>query len=460
MALPDNSVTSGADGRFRITGLGAERTAMIQFSSPSVSAERIRVVTRQMKPVNRRIGLRDTFIVYGADFEITAGPARSVRGTIRDAKTHQPLAGVAVRTWGNSSMQTVTDSWGSFRFDGLPKKDGVTIETLPYDRAPYFTGEVQVPNSPGAQPVDVNIDLQPGLWVTGKITDQETGQPVPAQVEYIPFLSNRNGSRVFPSNMGLSQSPGNCYTKVDGTYRVAALPGVGVIGVLSHDPRYRKGAGEDRITERNPQGRIKAYSPGNMPGLFNAVKEVIIAEGAAGATADVQLDPGGAILLTFTDPTGKPIGNLDVCDKTGNNAYSTHIDQPTLLITGISPSEKRVIVATDRQQKFGKVVVVSLKDIPDRKLKVQLEPMAVVTGRLVNPDGEPVNTGLLRPTTRFVELRNNNKFLWGTRSGPNGRFTLPLAAGCHYFLEASYNTFGGRFAEIKDDLTVRPGETK
>ena len=40
----------------------------------------------------------------------------------------------------------------------------------------------------------LDIDLHHGVWITGRITDKATGEPVPAFVQYAPFLSNKHAA--------------------------------------------------------------------------------------------------------------------------------------------------------------------------------------------------------------------------------------------------------------------------
>ena len=74
---------------------------------------------------------------------------------------------------------------------GLPKGQGNGLIVVPNDDQPYFMQEVAVPDPPGIAPVPVEIALHAGIWIEGKVTDKETGSPVPgAWLHYFPFLEN------------------------------------------------------------------------------------------------------------------------------------------------------------------------------------------------------------------------------------------------------------------------------
>src|SRR5262249_13886374 len=138
-------------------------------------------------------------MVYGADFTYTATPGRPVEGIVIDAKTRQPVAGVVVQSehfaganiWGFRDLKATSDAQGRFRLVRLPKGRGNDMIAIPTDDPPYFRQQVSAPDPPGLAPVSVEIALHRGIWIEGKVTEKETGQPVPkAWLHYFPFLDN------------------------------------------------------------------------------------------------------------------------------------------------------------------------------------------------------------------------------------------------------------------------------
>jgi hypothetical protein len=90
---------------------------------------------------------------------------------------------------------------------------------------------------------------------------------------------------------------------------------------------------------------------------------------------------------------------------------------------------------------------------------VTLEPLATITGRVVDADGNPVSGAMIRP-----DLLPGGDFsprLNQVSAGPDGRFTVPdVPAGCEYSLgvESSAPLPNRRFAFSKH-LTIKPGVT-
>ena len=238
--------------------------------------------------------------VYGADFTYTAAPGRPVEGIIRDAKTGEPLAGVLVRSEhfaganisGITDLQTTTDAQGRFRLVGFPKGRGNTLLIASTDDQPYFLKNFTVPDPPGIAPVPVEIGLDRGIWIEGKVTDKETGEPVPGVwLHYLPFLENTyaQASSVFDKD---SNADGTTYqdryqSKADGGYRLVGLPGRAIVGVTAWTGKpYLQGAGSDSIKGMNPYGHFPTYLNPANPGKNwpTAMKEINPARGRKGSS--------------------------------------------------------------------------------------------------------------------------------------------------------------------------------
>ena len=148
--------------------------------------------------------------IYGSDFTYTAAPGRPIEGVVKDAKTGQPLADAEIRSYhfrrdelvGDDELRTKTDAQGRFRLSGMPKGKGNVLIVVPNDEQPYFMQEIKVPDPPGADAVSVELALQRGIWIEGKVTDKATGKAVPRRPA--PLLSVP-GKQVRPGTPGFRQ---------------------------------------------------------------------------------------------------------------------------------------------------------------------------------------------------------------------------------------------------------------
>ncbi len=271
--IPD--VTTDRDGRFRIAGIGRGRIATLQLDGPTIETANFDVRTWPGSPIHIPVNTNPRsfarWTVYGATFEHVAGPTRPIEGVVRDRETGRPLADILVYAQRSSARQastirTITDAQGRYRLVGLPLgREGELVAApacdlsggvnwfgidprLPADRCPpYFQTEVSVPKSPGTKPVHLDIALDRGVRVTGRILDKDTGKPVTGRVAYFAFDDNPhrkdNPHRERGQNLHL--------TNVNGVFRLVVPPGPGVLAAYAFGP-YVRGAGVEAIKSRRP----------------------------------------------------------------------------------------------------------------------------------------------------------------------------------------------------------------
>src|SRR5262249_29707754 len=82
-------LTTGADGRFTLTGAGRERIVFFRIEGPGIASSSLDVMTRVAETVTGPDGQK----VYGSSFEYVGLASRPIRGVVRDKETGQPLAG-------------------------------------------------------------------------------------------------------------------------------------------------------------------------------------------------------------------------------------------------------------------------------------------------------------------------------------------------------------------------------
>ena len=81
-------------------------------------------------------------------------------------------------------VQTTTDAWGRYRLTGMTKGVGNEIVAVPGSDLPYLVSHIKVPDSPGLDPVMVDLELKRGIWIEGKMTDKASGEPTVGRVSY------------------------------------------------------------------------------------------------------------------------------------------------------------------------------------------------------------------------------------------------------------------------------------
>ena len=187
------AATTGADGRFRLTGIGRDRIAVMELRGESVANDFAVGVTRgDANGPPLRLPAGDGFDgkLQGPDLTITAAPTRPIVGVVRDRDTGKPIRGVKLTA--NPYIEAVTDDQGRYRLAGLPKsaRYGGSIATETPDQ-PYLKTIREVGDAPGLGPITLDIALKRGVWVEGHVTDAATGRPVAGAVlEYFPMRDN------------------------------------------------------------------------------------------------------------------------------------------------------------------------------------------------------------------------------------------------------------------------------
>jgi hypothetical protein len=120
------TLTTDADRRFRLPGVGKDRLVQFQVQGPNIQWRPVRVLARDMKapvePRKQQYGaLYQT--VYPATFHYISQPSRLIRGVVRDKNTGRRVEGVRVNGDYTTDHAT-TDAGGRFELRGIPKSEG------------------------------------------------------------------------------------------------------------------------------------------------------------------------------------------------------------------------------------------------------------------------------------------------------------------------------------------------
>jgi beta-lactamase regulating signal transducer with metallopeptidase domain/protocatechuate 3,4-dioxygenase beta subunit len=470
MANKPEALTA-ADGSFRIDGIGAERLLRVSVLGAGVAHSKFRIVTRSLKPITWQYGdhFTDLEQIYGADFTHVAQPSRPIRGVVRDAKTGEALIGVKVESdkfagtklSGVRDLKTTTDAQGRFELIGMPKGEGNRIVVVPSVRQPYFSRKIEIPSPAGIDPVEMTIDLHRGLWITGRVTDKVTGKPVKgANMRYMPFLINTYAQSLTKFANGDHRS----LTDENGEYRLVGLPGPAVVGVgISNEvTQYRRGVGYEEIAAqygKDENGYLKTWRNTTSPGPKwpFSMASINPKEWSEQVEVHLQLDPGLSVPVELLDAGGEPIGGVTAI---GRSAYGHDYDNkfgPRFDIINLAPEETRTVIILHEMVGQGKVIQVSAKNAKDDPLSVRLEPLATITGRVVDPDGQPVAVATIRPD--LLPGGDFGESLRGAVTDNDGRFRVDnVPVGCDYSLLVFPPAKVGQWLASKE-VAVRPGKT-
>ncbi len=473
-------VTTDAEGRFRLTGIGRDRLVRARLDGPTIASQYLDILTRPEKTIavtssegNPEYGMRREVTNYhGASFQYVAPPTKPIVGVVRDKDTKKPLAGVTIRSYTlapnpidlTDIVRTTTDAQGRYRLTGMPKGNGNKIVAIPDSDQPYVVSAKAAADSPGLDPVTVDFELKRGVWIEGKIADKVTGRPLQASVEYFSVYSNPHlrDYEGFDSAVVFRWIP----AKEDGSYRVVGLPGPGLLAVFRLD-HYLQAEERDDEERAIPSFLRKGQAPYHLLPWSNygALARIDPAKAEVPIKRDVTLDPGWALKGTVLGPDDKPLAGARVLNLNSKTLLWAREGMKTAEFTGwFHPRGRRELLL--RHPEKGLVGVAHPPKENGGAVTVRMESGATVTGRLVDADGKP-QAGI------ELEVRFQGKG-WGSWFGclpgriqtdREGRFHVgALLPGYDFRLsgDKGYVQLGGEFrsGQTKDLGDVQLKEAK
>jgi hypothetical protein len=404
-----------------------------------------------------------TLVFHGATFDYVASPSRPIVGVVRDQDTGASLPGVSIRSdrvagniiSGRDFVRATTDAEGRYRLLGMPGGVGNAITAQPGPDLPYLGAEADVPGGGGPGPAVVDFRLKRGVLIRGRVSDEATGKPVRAVVEYAVFLDNPRSRDA--RDLHTREVP----TRDDGTFEVVGLPGRGLLAIRADQDRYPEGQYADTI----PGFQQKRFSDTARRSfdieLYHAFAVVEPAEGARDAVCDVALDPGRTLGGRVLGPDGRPLAGANVSGINPTTMSPTDIRLPTAEFTaiGLDPAHPRPLFFRHEDRKLAAVAVLR-GDEPEPPV-VRLQPSAAVSGQLLDADGDP-RTGFTvscRIDPKPFGGRFRSAFYLRPTVDDRGRFRVEgLVPGVAYDLDARV---GNRLTGvIARGLTLQPGESR
>jgi RNA polymerase sigma factor (sigma-70 family) len=474
-------VKTGDDGRFEIKGVGCERLAGLRIEAPAIATCDFYAMTRpgdtMHAPGYRRYEPRtDKFAIYGNGFDHIARPCRPIVGVVRDKDTGKPIPGAVVTSYSRAGshmsavtdLRAVADKNGRYRLLGMPKGEGNVIRAGGPEEEPYLMATQNIADTPGLDRVTADFALKRGVWISGRVLDKITQQPIHAEVQYVIFEDN-------PHRQEAPELSVDMYLQSrveDGTFRVAALPGRGLLAARAWSDKYRMGVGVDKIKGMvEAQGYFHTYPHLLFARHYHTLVEVNPAADARQLTCDLLLDPGHTLKGEVHGPDGKPLVGVRV---SGLRTYGGHglwenepLKTPAFTVTGLDAEQPRLLEFTCVEKKLAGSVVVKRED--KGPLAVKLVPAAALTGRLVTPEGKLVTDGELMARSGAIDQpqpRNADptvgSFPAAIRPDKDGKFRIEgLVPGLTYYLGFVKGMYGHRLSgDAGGKLTFEQGQTR
>jgi RNA polymerase sigma factor (sigma-70 family) len=473
------AATTGPDGTFRLTGIGRDRGLLLGVRGPGIADHYVRVVTRpdfRAGSVNK-----NQVALHGPELAVAVAPSKPILGTLRDAKTKQPLAGVRVLAytpdrpldWGWQQVETKTDARGHYRLDGLAKTTRQVVTFDPGAGAAHMHRFDEVGDAEGFAPIVHDAELHCGVVVSGRVTNRSTGRPVRARVVYAPMINNefykRTPGYAAPrTKLTLWIDSRELVTGDDGRFRLTALPGPGALFVMAtgragqfSQPSVSK-ADQDPATYSAGLEVFYTIGAGDIFPMshLHAYRLIAPAADATELTADFALDPGVRRRGRLLDPDGLPLTGAEAVNLTPPGAWQRVLPGAEFTAEALNPAKTRRLLFWHKERKLAGTIV--LRGNEPEPVTVTLQPLAALTGRALLKNGEPlIGYGVEYGAWPDLEWPGPNKSFKREPilTDKEGRFRLTdLPAGVPLTLMVI--TPKTRYAPIhREKIILEPGKT-
>jgi RNA polymerase sigma factor (sigma-70 family) len=461
--LPE--VRTGADGRFRITGVGRDRAVLLLVEGASIEQSFAMVFTASdpgYKPVLLPADNSGERRLEGPRFALTVAPGRLIEGVVRDAQTRRPIPGATVRSWWVLTTAT-TDAQGRFRIAGQPKGKENILEVV-VDGQPYIKVSKPVADASGLGPVAADFLLRRGVWIRGRVTNRATGRPVKAVVQYYPLRDNPHAKECPDASFWNNHlgDEAEFPTDADGRFRAVALPGGGLLTVRTGEPGYLTA---EPLEPKVAGNVLHAVNFEYQMKQYQALVPIDPRDGEDPVIPDIALAPGRPRRLQAVGPDGRPVARARLFSYQSSFAGEPMPGGEFTFFPRKPGTAEPVLIVQD-DQAMGRFLAVEGDETDP--IRVTLEPTATIAGRLVDEGGRP-RPDMHLAVTHALEARGERirceRLADPTMTGPDGRFRIKgLVAGVTYTVEVIKKRFEMNYSERaegylhKAHWTVKPGE--
>jgi beta-lactamase regulating signal transducer with metallopeptidase domain len=310
-----DSLRTDDRGFVRFAGIGRHRLAELAVSGDGIADTKFQVLTDPPSAAfNHSEQTLEGEPVYGAQFVHHVRPSRLIVGTVTEFGSDRPIAGAHVSQFNGLSRAT-TDAKGRFELRGCAKTDRYRLcASAPRGEA-LLSGAATIPGTPGLGPLEVQLHVYPAIPVKGRVIDQATGKPIPADVAYWPLYPNPQivtgmcGTAINACG-AFSQS----FTQPNGDFALVALPGPGAVVVRVAGKQDFEPVLVDAATFFAKEG--VPYAGADGKGNWKDSLAVAIAKTSLGAVPQSNFQ--GIALLNVSESAKQLTQNISVRSKSGS----------------------------------------------------------------------------------------------------------------------------------------------
>jgi RNA polymerase sigma factor (sigma-70 family) len=444
-------LTTDAQGRFELHGIGPDRTVAMEVRSDRFAPQQLEWDTVP--------GARQ------AEETRSLAPPRTLYGRVTCEDTGKPLAGARLSAHAGPSggvhtgAYGRTDSEGKYQIDLFPGEE-VSLAVFAPDGTPYLSLSQGVDYPKGVVRHERNVALPRGVLVRGKVTEAPSGKPVAgASVDFLPREVNNPHFRGDVPNAWTGE-PNAKLTGPDGTFALAVLPGPGHLLVRAPTPDY--------VLVETSGRRLTHDKPGGQSWYFDGLESYDLSPQARPVERNVVLRRGVTVRGRLVGPEGQPVGAAQMLFRPHfdlSGAMPSHLPVPLrdgrFELRGCDPEKTYTVYFLDVKNQWGAKVEVAGKQADGEPLTVRLAPCGSARVRFLNGTGRPVpdrggtaqlilrsgcgpydyasfEKGQLAEQSVYLGFLDPKNYVGGPRSDAEGRLVYPsLIPGATYRLDGA-----------------------
>ena len=380
--LPELTAKADAEGRFAIAHLPQSGEGYV----------RVHVRHGDFAVALEKIELQN----LAKEAAMTLETGGCIDGKVTFEKDGPPAAGVRVvasARIGNTSLteSAATDKSGRYVIKNLPVADYTVRVAMGRDGKWTAAPKTNLAVVPSETTKGVDLALVSGGFIAGRVVEAGTDKPVP-------------GVTVYAYATGVSRL--RAKTEPDGSFRLRCAPGTYRVEMSSVPRGYAKPAWSDR-------------------------RSVAVGEEQDAIGLKFELTKGITLTGKVIDREGKPVPRVRVTARVlfamgSRSEYATTDTRGAFSLHGIPPNTAVGLRVTDTARELGGKVQIEVGNEPPKDVVLALSPLAFVTGRVVDREGNPVNGASVR---LYEHPGRSTSSSQSTRTGADGRYRFGVVPG-------------------------------
>ena len=267
--------------------------------------------------------------------------------------------------------------------------------------SPYFLRRLTLNATVGTRQ-ELNVALQRGILVRGRIHELASGQPVAGAI--VVYRPKQKKNPMFKEDLFAiaDYRELSAVSGVDGTFQIAALPGPGHLLVKAPNPNFMSVRTTEGQLEGDPPSGTRLYPDGLLALNLDASAKV--------ADLQIPINRGSTLTGHVVGPDGHAVQSgtvySDAVDFPGfsGDFSDTAIEDGRFTLSGLEPEQTISAFVFDAEHQLGASLKLSVpKD--GQPVTVRLHPCGSARARFVNQAGKALaNVTLLTDPMLGLEL--------------------------------------------------------